>query len=95
MFEFFLVTLGVALLDDWIGPDQSDLSEFVAVDWKIAIDLINFEVFVITNRYNWVDIAADGRENGKYCRIFSKFKLHLISIMDLIIANYEYENLAC
>ena len=56
----------IALVDDWIGPDHPDLVEFVAVDWSIAVELSSYEVFVFTNRYNWVDNAPDGRENSKY-----------------------------
>ena len=53
------------LLDDWLGSDPTDLLTFVPIDWKITIDLTRYEIFLFTNRYNWVDIAMNGTENSE------------------------------
>ena len=52
-----------AFLDDWVGEDPSDLLHFYPIDWNIAINLRQYEIFLFTNRYNWVDI--DGTENSE------------------------------
>ena len=45
-----------ALLDDWVGTEPNDLLNFVPVDWSIDVDLANYEIFLFTNRYNWLDL---------------------------------------
>ena len=54
-----------ALLDDWLGDEEADLLNFVPYNWRINVDLLNYEIFLFTNRYNWVDIAPDGIENSE------------------------------
>lgn len=61
----------IALLDDWLGDDPADLLNFVPYDWRINIDLLDYEIFVFTNRYNWVDVSPDGKENGESFRLAS------------------------
>lgn len=53
------------LLDDWIGNDTIDIVDFVPLDWKIGIDFCDYEIFLYTNRYNWIDTALSGVENGQ------------------------------
>lgn len=62
------IPLVAALLDDWLGEDPADLLNFVPYNWRINIDLLNYEIFLFTNRYNWVDIAPDGVENGLFTK---------------------------
>ena len=54
-----------ALLDDWLGDDEADLLNFVPYDWRIHVDLLDYEIFLFTNRYNWIDIAPEGIENSQ------------------------------
>ena len=56
-----------AFLDDWVGDDPADLLHFYPIDWNIAIDLHQYEMFIFTNRYNWVDI--DNTENSESIHI--------------------------
>lgn len=53
------------LLDDWLGSDPTDLLTFVPIDWRITVDLTRYEIFLFTNRYNWVDISMNGTENSE------------------------------
>ena len=55
-----------ALLDDWLGDEEADLLNFVPYNWRIHVDLLNYEIFLFTNRYNWVDIAPEGIENSQF-----------------------------
>ena len=57
-----------AFLDDWVGKDPSDLLHFYPIDWNIAINLHQYEMFIFTNRYNWVDI--DNTENSESYRAY-------------------------
>lgn len=52
-----------ALIDDWLGSDPPDLIEFVPLDWRIEIDMNDYEVFLHCSPYNWIDITTEGREN--------------------------------
>ena len=52
-----------ALLDDWFGNEPPDLLQFVPFDWRIGVDLTRYEMFLFTNRYNWLD--SDGSENSE------------------------------
>lgn len=54
-----------ALIDDWVGNDPPDLINFVPLNWNIGIDVHNYEIYLFTTRYNWVDVSPDGRDNGK------------------------------
>lgn len=47
--------LAVALIDDWLGPDITDLLNFVPVDWSITASLTDYEIYMYTSRYNWLD----------------------------------------
>ncbi len=52
------------LLDDWLGDEPNDLLTFVPLNWNISIDLTRYEIFLFTNRYNWIDVAMDAAENS-------------------------------
>ena len=52
----------IALIDDWMGSERNDLLHFVPVDWTITAVLSNYEIFMYTSRYNWLD--KDCIENG-------------------------------
>ena len=54
-----------ALLDDWVGNEPNDLLDFVPVDWTIDIALKQYEIFLLVNRYNWLDLLPGGVENTK------------------------------
>lgn len=54
-----------ALLDDWVGKEPNDLLDFVPVDWTIDIELTQYEIFLFTNLYNWVDVVRGGVENTR------------------------------
>lgn len=54
-----------ALLDDWVGTEPNDLLNFVPVDWTIDIDLAQYEIFLFTNRYNWLDLLEGDSENTR------------------------------
>ena len=70
-------TLHVAFLDDWLGEELSDLLHFYPIDWKIAVNLCQYEIFLFTNRYNWVDI--DGTENSENTPTLIRFSLTSLS----------------
>lgn len=55
--------LNPALLDDWLGSEPNDLYNFVPVNWIISLDLSAYEIFLFTNRYNWLDLVGPGVEN--------------------------------
>ena len=50
------------LLDDWMKSDTIDILEFVPFHWNIGVDMSDYEIFLFTNRYNWID--TDEIENG-------------------------------
>ena len=52
-----------ALIDDWLGDNPPDLLEFVPVDWNIGIDIREYEIYLHTSPYNWIDITTEGKEN--------------------------------
>ena len=52
-----------ALIDDWLGNDPPDLLEFVPVDWNVGVDLSDYEIYLYTASYNWIDITIEGKEN--------------------------------
>ena len=55
----------LALLDDWVGNEPNDLVDFVPYDWTIDIHLIQYEIFLFTNRYNWLDLLKGDVENTR------------------------------
>ena len=61
------------LLDDWLGNDPSDLLTFVPLEWNIGIELSNYEIYLFTNRYNWVDVAPKGVENSELLLLLSSY----------------------
>ncbi len=61
------VNLHVALLDDWVGTEPNDLVNFVPVDWTVDIDLTHYEIFLFTNRYNWLDLADVENTRLAFC----------------------------
>ncbi len=64
----------IDLLDDWLGDEPNDLLTFVPLNWNITIDLTRYEIFLFTNRYNWIDVAMDAAENSTLlyvqCRLY-------------------------
>ena len=66
-----------AFLDDWQGEEPSDLLHFVPIDWKVTINLCQYEIFLFTNRYNWVDV--DATEYSENTPTQNTFQLSLIS----------------
>ena len=68
-----------ALLDDWVGEEPNDLLSFVPVDWTINIDLSQYEIFLFTNRYNWLDLLEGGVENTRlaFCGSTGQISFHL------------------
>ena len=52
-----------ALIDDWLGNDPPDILEFIPVDWNVGIDMSNYEIYLHTSPYNWIDITTEGKEN--------------------------------
>ena len=52
-----------ALLRDWWGDDPSDFKFFVPIKWTVGFSVKNYEIFVPTNRYNWMDISPRQMEN--------------------------------
>lgn len=65
-FLFQYIDFFNALVDDWVGAEPPDLLEFVPVDWNVGIDMSNYEIYLHTSRYNWIDITTEGKENCKY-----------------------------
>ena len=53
-----------ALLDDWLGSDDSDLLYFIPLDWTITVAFSDYEIYLFTSRYNWLD--RDCLENGQW-----------------------------
>ena len=62
------------LLDDWLGDEPNDLLTFVPLNWNISIDLTRYEIFLFTNRYNWIDVAMDAAENSTLLCLKACFK---------------------
>lgn len=54
------------LLDDWVGSDILDILDFVPLEWHIGVDMSDYEIFLYTNRYNWIDNSLGGIENGNF-----------------------------
>ena len=52
------------LLDDWVGNENPDLVSFVPLDWCIGVDMQDYEIYLFTNRYNWLDTSPTELENG-------------------------------
>lgn len=52
-------------LDDWVGTETPDLIDFTPLDWSIGVDMQDYEIYLFTNRYNWLDISQGELENGK------------------------------
>lgn len=50
------------LLDDWVQSDTIDILDFVPFQWHIGVEMSEYEIFLFTNRYNWID--TDEIENG-------------------------------
>lgn len=63
--NFGCISILAALLDDWVGTEANDLLNFVPVDWTIDIDLAQYEIFLFTNRYNWLDLLEGDVENTR------------------------------
>lgn len=61
--QFVETNASLALLDDWLGSDDADLLNFVPLDWTITTALSDYEIFLFTSRYNWLDM--DCLENGQ------------------------------
>lgn len=61
----FLSSSPAALLDDWVASERNDLLNFVPVDWTVDIDLTHYEIFLFTNRYNWLDLRQGDVENTR------------------------------
>ena len=61
----------------YIPEELSDLLHFYPIDWKIAVNLCQYEIFLFTNRYNWVDI--DGTENSENTPTLIRFSLTSLS----------------
>ena len=55
-----------------MGDEHNDLLSFVPMDWAIDIDLSQYEIFLFTNRYNWLDLIDGGVENSKLAFCGSK-----------------------
>ena len=55
----------IALLDDWVGEEPNDLLDFVPINWTINVNLTQYEIFLFTNQYNWVDLDNGGIENTR------------------------------
>lgn len=53
----------LALVDDWLGKDKADLLHFVPIEWTITLSLLDYEIYMFTSRYNWLD--KDGLENSE------------------------------
>ncbi len=70
---------GKGLLDDWVGNEPNDLLDFVAVDWKVGVELEQYEIFLMTNRYNWLDLSSGGVENTRlaFCGATGQIALKL------------------
>ncbi len=66
-------------MDDWVGEEANDLLSFTPVDWTIDIDLAQYEIFLFTNRYNWLDVLGGGAENTKlaFCGSTGHISFHL------------------
>ena len=60
-----ITNIFIGLLDDWVGNEPNDLVNFVPVDWSIDIALAHYEIFLFTNRYNWLDVLRDDMENAR------------------------------
>ena len=72
------MTVCVALLDDWVGDEPNDLINFVPVDWTIDIDLTHYEIFLFTNRYNWLDVLKGDAENTRLAFCGSTGKISFV-----------------
>lgn len=46
-----------------MGVEPPDLLHFVPVDWTIDISLSQYEIYMFTTRYNWLD--KDNAENSR------------------------------
>ena len=71
--------MSTALLDDWVGDEPNDLLNFTPVNWTIGIDLTQYEIFLFTNRYNWLDLLEAGMETTKlaFCGSTGHISFHL------------------
>jgi hypothetical protein len=65
-----------ALIDDWLGTGTADLLHFVPVDWSITASLSDYEIYLFTSRYNWLD--RDNKENSQlaFCGRTGQIRLH-------------------
>jgi hypothetical protein len=52
-------------VDDWARSDSVDLVDFLPLNWNIGVDFENYEVYLFTNIYNWIDTSPDSIENGR------------------------------
>lgn len=57
------LALFLALIDDWLGSDGADLLHFVPIEWTVTLSLSDYEIYMFTSRYNWLD--KDGFENSE------------------------------
>ena len=56
----------IAFLDDWVSSEPADLLHFVPYDWTVDVELSQYEIYLFTNRFNWIDIAKGGPENCEH-----------------------------
>ena len=75
-FLFAYIDFFNEFIDDWLGTDPPDLLEFVPIDWKIDVDMCDYEVYLHNKKYNWVDTSPDGLENCTYVLVMIHEYIH-------------------
>ena len=62
-----------------MGEEPSDLLDQVPVDWTVSVDLEQYEIFLLANRYNWLDLSSGGVENTRlaFCGASGQLSLRL------------------
>ncbi|XP_019853101.1 PREDICTED: uncharacterized protein KIAA1109-like isoform X3 [Amphimedon queenslandica] len=55
------------LLDDWVQSDTIDILDFVPFQWHIGVEMSEYEIFLFTNRYNWIDTDEVENERIAVC----------------------------
>ena len=75
-FLFAYIDFFNEFIDDWLGTEPPDLLEFVPIDWKIDVDMCDYEVYLHNKKYNWVDTSPDGLENCTYVLVMIYEYIH-------------------
>ena len=46
-------------MSDWSGSGhRPDILDFVPMDWRIGVDVRDFELLTFVNQCNWIDVAS-------------------------------------